>query len=303
MAIELDWQSMAETDLGVGLENWRALSGGDFARSYAASVVSDGRAAKNDSQLVAGAPLFIKTHLNPPPRHFSTEALGLAWLAETGTVRVPKVLGVSDDVPYLAIAWVDDSGRHRSDEKGEAELGRQLAALHQSPCSAFGREDNRSTGSLGLPNELCERWCDFYATQRLLPLAKIAADRQALSSKTISAIESVANKLDQWESPSLDPSRLHGDLWAGNRLVDSNGDSWVIDPASHGGHREFDLAMMRLFGGYGNDCFAAYQEAYPLDAGWQERIALHQLAPLIVHAIKFGHTYVGPTDEALANYT
>ena len=85
----------------------------------------------------------------------------------------------------------------------------------------------------------------------------------------------------------------------GNRLVDGDGHSWLIDPAAHGGHREFDLAMMRLFGGYGTDCFVAYDEAFPLADGWEDRIALHQLAPLIVHAIKFGGGYPGATRRAI----
>ena len=96
------------------------------------------------------------------------------------------------------------------------------------------------------------------------------------------------------------PARLHGDLWAGNRLIGAGGISWLIDPASHGGHREFDLAMMRLFGGYDQDFFDAYNEAYPLSDGWQQRIPLHQLAPLIVHAIKFGGGYLQATQNAVA---
>lgn len=293
---------MAGADLDVRLDKWQALSGGDFAQSYRATVMSTGPGAANRSALQTGRRIFIKTHTHPPPNHFSTEASGLKWLAEADAVRVPEVLAVSDDAPYLAIAWIDESARRQAGESSEAVFGRQLAALHQAQCTAFGRQDKRSTGSLGLPNQPCEHWSEFYATQRLLPLSRIASERDALSGKIIAAIESVADRLDQWVSASTRPSRLHGDLWAGNRLVDTNGDSWIIDPASHGGHREFDLAMMRLFGGYGSACFDAYNEVFPLDAGWLERIALHQLAPLIVHAIKFGHAYVGPTEDALARY-
>ena len=102
--------------------------------------------------------------------------------------------------------------------------------------------------------------------------------------------------------PAEPPARLHGDLWAGNRLVDGRGRSWLIDPAAHGGHREFDLAMMRLFGGFDSECFAAYEEVGPLAPGWEERVPLHQLAPLAVHAIKFGGSYVRATVDALAHY-
>ena len=102
--------------------------------------------------------------------------------------------------------------------------------------------------------------------------------------------------------PDEPPARLHGDLWAGNRLVDTDGRSWLIDPAAHGGHREFDLAMMRLFGGFGDECFAAYAEVFPLAAGWPERVALHQIAPLVVHAIKFGGGYVAAATNAIMQY-
>ncbi len=214
-------------------------------------------------------------------------------------MAVPAVLGVNDDPPYLALQWIEEGSRTLD---GEPAFGRALACLHQAPCSHFGRLDQRSTGSLGLPNAPADSWSHFYATQRLLPLARIAAEREALRSSTIRQIETLANRLDEHVEPGLLPSRLHGDLWAGNRLVDTEGRSWLIDPASHGGHREFDLAMMQLFGGFGEDCWVAYQEQFPLDDGWRDRVSLHQLAPLIVHAIKFGQAYVGPTEEALDKY-
>src|SRR5262249_4809932 len=141
----------------------------------------------------------------------------------------------------------------------------------------------------------------FYATNRLLPLARLARDGRALDPSTISDLELLAGRLEPFDTEEP-PARLHGDLWAGNRLVDVDGQSWLIDPAAHGGHREFDLAMMRLFGGFGEECFTAYAEAYPLAAGWEERVPLHQIAPLVVHAIKFGGGYVGAATSAIAQY-
>lgn len=296
------WQESAEQQLGVVLGRWQQLGGGDFAQSWRAEVIdvesdvaSDGEA----SGLSVGDRVFIKTHASPPPRHFTTEASGLAWLGEITELRIPRVLGVSDDPPWLALEWVEE-GRPVADT--EHALGVSLARLHQSDCPHFGRADERSTGSLGLPNAPCPSWAEFYATQRLLPLADIAARRQALSAATVARIEQLAARLDEFDDPAVAPSRLHGDLWAGNRLVDVQGRSWLIDPACHGGHREFDLAMMQLFGGFGEVCFAAYQECSPLTPGWRERVALHQLAPLIVHAIKFGSSYVDSTEAALARY-
>ena len=290
------WQVAAQRDLKVRFGHLRQVGGGDFAQSWCAEIAS----VELGAGVSPGARVFVKTHENPPPNHFSTEGRGLRWLKEAGSVEIPTVLGVSDDPPYLALEWIEE-GRGRVADS-ESDLGASLARLHQFPCPCFGREDERTTGSLGLPNKPCDSWAEFYATQRLLPLARIAAERASLGASMILRIESLAARLSEFDALNVAPSRLHGDLWAGNRLVDQSGVNWLIDPACHGGHREFDLAMMRLFGGYGQHCFDAYHQHYPLADGWQDRIQLHQLAPLIVHAIKFGRSYVAPTDEALSKY-
>jgi len=283
---DLPWQSVAEQALDSTLLRKTQLGGGDFAESYQAFLSN-------------GECVFIKTHRNPPAHFFSTEAAGLQWLSESGCVNVPTVLAVSDSPPLLVLEWIETSG---SNPEREAEFGRELAALHQSPFTVFGRPDHRTTGSQAMPNKPCSSWSDFYASQRLLPLARIASDTQTLPAKTINMLESVANRLSEIAPESTVPSLLHGDLWAGNRVLDHTGKSWLIDPAAHGGHREFDLAMLRLFGGYGTACFDAYHDVFPLEAEWQTRIALHQLAPLVVHAIKFGASYRSATQRALESY-
>jgi len=248
------------------------------------------------ARLSDGGTVFAKTHLRAPAGFFTTEAAGLAWLEETETVPIPKVLAVSDEPPLLVLEWIDTG---RAGRPNEAEFGRALAEMHAHGAPCFGREDRRSTGSRGLPNEPCDSWAEFYARNRLMPLAKLASDARALPKSAIRDLERLADRLPDCGGPIEPAARLHGDLWAGNRVIDSGGLSWLIDPAAHGGHREFDLAMMRLFGGFGAGCFDAYAEASPLADGWQERIPLHQLAPLVVHAIKFGEGYVGPTLQAL----
>lgn len=272
------------TALGAEVVTLSGLSGGDVAAAYRADL-DDGRR------------VFLKTHHDPPTGFFTTEATGLRWLRDAGSVPVPAVLAVSDEPPFLAMEWIDEG---RPIAGTEADLGRGLAALHQASAPSFGREDRRTTGSRGLPNEPCETWVEFYATQRLLPLARLARDGRALPETAVADLERVAGRLDELGGPPEPPARIHGDLWAGNRLIDREGRSWLIDPAAHGGHREFDLAMMRLFGGFGAGCFDAYDDAHPLADGWEERVPLHQLAPLVVHAIKFGGGYVAGTEQALA---
>ncbi len=260
------------------------LSGGDNAASYRFDF-EDGRV------------VFAKTHPAPPEGFFSREAGDLSWLGAANALPVPAVLAVADDpVAFLALEWIEPGSRNRS---GDAVFGRGLAALHRAGNGSFGRQDCRTTGSLGLPNDPADTWAKFYAQCRLLPLARIALDRQALPRDIVARLERIADRLVELGGPPEPPARLHGDLWAGNRMIDASGVSWLIDPAAHGGHREFDLAMMRLFGGFGLSAFDAYNDAFPLADGWQQRVPLHQLAPLVVHAIKFGASYVVAVSEAL----
>lgn len=272
-----------EQQLGARPVDWRPVSGGDVATAR--------RVELDDGRIV-----FVKTHEAPPAGFFTTEAAGLTWLAEAGSVRVPAVLSVDDDPAHLALEWIDEGS---ADGETEVQLGRQLADLHRVGAPSFGREDRRTTGSRGLPNDPCDTWAEFYATQRLMPLARLARDGGALETSTVRAIDRVADRLEDLGGDPEAPARLHGDLWAGNRLVGDDGRSWLIDPAAHGGHREFDLAMMRLFGGFGPECFGSYADVHPLGDGWEARVPLHQLAPLIVHAIKFGGGYVAGVERAL----
>ncbi|MDQ2678773.1 MAG: fructosamine kinase family protein [Actinomycetota bacterium] len=270
------------------------LAGGDNAAVFRAEL-DDGRrvAVKTDRP---GAPTM----------DHETEARGLSWLRESDTVRVPEVLAVAAPGPdrpgVLVLEWIEESPGHVRTPAGEDAFGRELAALHRSGAPCFGREDRRTTGSRHLPNEPCSTWAEFQRTQRLVPLARLALDAGALDAATVTALESIAERLEELGGPPEPPARLHGDLWAGNRLVDRSDHSWLIDPAAHGGHREFDLAMMRLFGGFDERCFVAYDEANPLADGWPSRVALHQLAPLVVHAVKFGGSYVDATKQAVAAY-
>ena len=282
-------RTAVEDAVGQRVETMAVVRGGDVAASFRV-------------ELDDGSRLFAKTHPSAPPGFFTTEAASLAWLREADPVPVPSVVAVSDGTDaspaFLILEWIDEG---RPIESTERSLGEGLAALHDAGAPSFGREDRRTTGSRGLPNDPQPDWPTFYATCRLLPLARLARDAAALPATTIDRLERVAGSLDRFDTGEA-PARLHGDLWAGNRLVDATGRSWLIDPAAHGGHREFDLAMMRLFGGFSPGCFEAYEARHPLSPDWQERVPLHQIAPLVVHAIKFGGGYVAAATAAIAHY-
>jgi fructosamine-3-kinase len=290
-AVETALRDTVGEALGSDVQRAVLLGGGDVARSYRVDL-DDGRT------------VFAKAHADPPPGCFVTEASGLLWLRAADAVAVPEVLAVGDGgapdgdgpVAFLALEWVEE-GRRGGDDR---ELGVGLARLHQAGAPSFGREDRRPTGSRSLPNAPTATWAEFYRERRLVPLVRLARDGRAVDDRVLSEVEVLAGRLEGIGAADEPPARLHGDLWAGNRLVDRHGRNWLIDPAAHGGHREFDLAMMRLFGGFGAGAFAAYAEVSPLADGWEDRVPLHQLAPLLVHAIKFGGSYPAAVGRAVA---
>ena len=143
-------------------------------------------------------------------------------------------------------------------------------------------------GPLTLPNGRAESWPDFYATQRLEPLARIAGERGALPEEAPVLLRRLVDRLDVLAGPAEPPARLHGDLWSGNVMTGADGRAWLIDPAAYGGHREVDLAMLRLFGAPSQRLFDAYAEVAPLAPGHEQRVALWQVMPLLAHAALFG---------------
>lgn len=251
-----------------------------------------------------GEEAFVKTRPDAGQGEYALEAAGLRWLAEPEALRVPRSIEVADD--YLALEWVEPG---RLSAEGAEELGRGLAAIHGTGAPNFGDPGfgeqlgiEARIGSLRLPNEPSEDWCSFYAERRLLPLARIARERGALTGAGVAAVERVCERLDELAGPAELPARLHGDLWSGNVHADVEGRPWLIDPAAYGGHREVDLAMLRLFGAPSERVFAAYGEVTPLADGWQERVSLWQLLPLLVHAVLFGGSYCSAAERVAEGY-
>ncbi|MFJ4468116.1 fructosamine kinase family protein [Streptomyces sp. NPDC089424] len=233
------------------------------------------------------------------PGGVGAEAAGLRWLGAAGAVRVPAVHGhderwlVTDRVP---------AGRPTAHTA--LRFGRDLAALHASGAAAFGAPPpggpaQASIGLAPMRNVPGTDWPRWYAEHRVLPYLRRAVDDGTLHATEAGVVERVCERLPHLAGPAEPPARLHGDLWNGNVLWDADGHAWLIDPAAHGGHRETDLAMLRLFGcPYLDEVLHGYQESAPLATGWRDRVALHQLFPLLVHAVLFGRSYAVRALEA-----
>lgn len=275
--------------LGARVLGSRPLTGGDINAAYAV-------------ELEGGSSVFVKTHPGAPRDFFAREAQGLEWLREGSSLRVPKVLAVSQGVDSPAYLVLELIARGRPGPDFDERLGRGLAELHRSGAPSFGFANDNFIGSLPQENTPCETWAEFYRARRLEPQLRRAVDANRVSLSIRRAFERLFARLPALVGPAEPPARLHGDLWGGNLYVDERGEPCLIDPAVYGGHREVDLAMMRLFGGFSERVFAAYAEAYPLAAGAPDRVALYQLYPLLVHANLFGGSYVASVERALARY-
>ncbi len=262
----------------ISLEGARRVAGGDLNEAYEVRL-ADGRRA------------FVKTRPGVEPGEYAAEADGLRWLGQPGALAVPEVIEARDEL--LALEWIE-----RGPSYDEEALGRGLAAVHAAGAEAFGAAEPLRLGRLTLPNEPAGSWASFYAERRLLAVAPEAG----LSAGGRRAVERVTERIGDLAGPAEPPARVHGDLWAGNVLAGSDGRPWLIDPAAHGGHRELDLAMLRLFGGPSERCFAAYEEIAPLAGGWRDRVELWQLFPLLVHAALFGGGYVASAERVAARY-
>ncbi len=273
--------------LGSAVTSSRPLGGGDINEAF-------------EVKLADGRVVFVKTNARAPRAMFPAEARGLAWLGEARALRVPEVLAVSrevgDEPPFLALEMIA-SGRRVSGF--DEELGRGLAALHRFGAPSFGLDHDNFIGRLPQDNTPCDSWPELYRTRRLEPQLRMAQDRGLASKRMRRGLEELFGRLEAIVGDPEPPARLHGDLWGGNLHVDESGHPCLIDPAVYGGHREVDLAMMQLFGGFGARVFDAYDEAHPLQPGWRDRVPLYQLYFLLVHVNLFGSGYVSSVERAL----
>lgn len=287
------------------------LSGGDINKAYGLT-------------LNTGDKIFMKANAKTNAAFFTAEAKGLNAIASTKTIATPKILctgtddGEYEGYSFLLLEFIKRAARRNDYWE---TLGRELAAMHKAPTSdftsgaqsgdtarainsqpaigQFGFLDDNFIGAGTQLNTSKNRWVEFFRDCRLVPQFKKADHYFDSNDRT--KITSLLDNLDRFLIEPEQPSLLHGDLWSGNVMCGPDGKAMLIDPACYVGHREADLAMTELFGGFSESFYDAYREAWPLQAGYEERRDLYNLYHLVNHLNLFGPTYLEPV-LSIVNY-
>jgi fructosamine-3-kinase len=252
---------------------------------------------------VDGTIYFVKWSHHAPATMFPAEAHGLQQLGKPGIIRVPQVIAQGDEhgacPAFLVLEWIETGSKRDSVME---RFGTALAELHRQSTEQHGLDRDNFIGRLPQPNTQNPSWIVFYRDQRIGFQMKLARKNGLLPAHREDLLTRLMERLpDLLDDATMTPSLLHGDLWGGNYLVDEQGQAVLIDPAVYYGHREMDLAMSELFGGFSSRFYDAYYAAYPTE-GYPERRALYQLYYILVHLNLFGESYGGQVDSLASRY-
>jgi len=244
---------------------------------------------------------FVKwNHVVDQQDMFETEARCLDLLRQTDAIYIPQVIGYGQqlDKSYLILEYIDPG---KPDKNYWETLGQSLAVLHSHTYPKFGLHFDNYIGSLPQTNTLTANGAEFFFDHRLLPQAGMALYKGLLPKPAYEALFRLRDQLPNL-LPNERPALLHGDLWSGNVMVTETGQPALIDPSVYYGFREADLAFTKLFGGFGQRFYDAYNEAFPLEDGFDERVAIYNLYPLLVHVNLFGSGYVSGVERVLKQF-
>jgi len=273
--------------IGEKISDFNPISGGDISSAFLL------RTSKNQ--------YFLKVNSGDTAQTmFLREMSGLKAISKTNTIKTPKVVkcGAFNDLSFLLLEYIERKNPSNNDFE---LLGSQLALLHKVTKNEFGFEEDNFIGSLPQSNQKNNNWIDFYLEERIIPQIQFALSNNLLSSKDVPSRQSM-NKVCKEFFDDISPSLLHGDFWSGNFLIASDGTPYLIDPAVYYGHHEVDIAMSKLFGGFGTPFYKAHQEHFQFDGLTDGRIELYQLYYLLVHLNLFGSSYIGSVNKILFKY-
>lgn len=243
---------------------------------------------------------FLKTNHESAAEIFKRESEGLNWVRRNCSLYVPQTLaqGSYEDRHFLLMDWIPSAPKQPDYSE---RLGEGLAELHMCTAKSFGLDRNNYIAILPQNNDWKDRWFDFFVEKRLEPQLQLAYYNQLVGEKFLDRFRSLYPVLQDF-FPLEKPALLHGDLWSGNVLPDAGGAPALIDPAVYFGHREVDLAFSRLFGGFDSRFYEAYQDVFPLEPGFEDRVAVYNLYPLLVHLNLFGKAYLSGIQQTLRRF-
>ncbi|MEI3613062.1 fructosamine kinase family protein [Pseudogracilibacillus sp. SO30301A] len=269
-----------------GLQAIKKIKGGSINEAYYVQTID--------------AEFFMKFHANSPKDFFKSEATGLRLIKETGTISVPNFLSYSDQPgkAFLLLEWIEGA----KTDKTEVTLGQKLAELHRSFGRMHGFKNDTYIGLLPQPNELNANWLEYFRTCRLGSQLEQGIQKGFITGTRRKQMELLMERLNEWVPSFVEPSHLHGDLYAGNWIVGPGGEPYIVDPSFLYGDRHFEIAYTELFGGFSNKFYEAYEESYPLRKDYEDVKPVYQLYYLIAHLNLFGETYGKDVDNILNRY-
>lgn len=277
--IEEQIKDIIRSDIGgkSSLLDFSAVSGGSINNCFKI-ITSSGR-------------FFLKYNKNSSIEMFEVESRGLDLLRESSSFYIPKVVSYKKN--YLLMEFIEEE---KKDGHFWEKFGRRLSEMHKKTNSYYGLDHNNFIGSLAQKNNFVNRWSDFFINQRLMPQLSLGS----FSNDFLLSFDKLFVKIDSF-FPKEPPSLLHGDLWSGNFLVSSSLPV-LIDPAVYFGFREMDIAMSKLFGGFDSSFYSSYNEQNPLSDGWEDRLDICNLYPLLVHVNLFGGSYYNQVKRILTRF-
>lgn len=224
---------------------------------------------------------------------FESEVKGLRLLSESGGANTPEVLELSSQ--HLLLNFIEPG---QKEVKGWKNLAVQLAQIHRTTQEHFGLDHKNFIGSLPQNNQYHSTWSDFYREERLIPQIELAQKAGLSTTKMEAGFEQLFKRLPNL-FPKEPPALTHGDFWSGNFILSEDQTAYFIDPSVSFVHREMDIAMSFTFGGFDQVFYETYQEIFPMETGWKERIPYYQLYYLMVHVNLFGGPYVQQVERIL----